>query len=481
MKIQFVNATLGGDFSAIDIAITSLATYLNERTNHSATISDLTFHRRDWKRHLAKNIESDKPDMIGISANTLYMQYIKTVVNEIKANYSIPIVLGGYHASIHPQDTMGIDGVDYVCIGDGEYVLTELLNRYSKKESMDGLAGLWAKEDGRILKNPTGSFIEDINSLPIPDYDLWKDLDKYFYFLGMIYMIGTRGCPYRCTYCDATGISDSVRGRYYREKDPRKYAQEIALQYRKYKKRGLRLAQLFDQVFTMNEKWLEEFCDEYRKEGLADKFKFSAFSRIDHINEKKAKILGKSGCALLRVGIESGDPYIRNEIYKKNISDDEIRHIFKVCKAEGIDFTAFYMLGGPAETPETLNKTIALARELDAARSAFFIYKPFTEDGFKQIVMHDGWIDKKRWEAADNITFGAVVASKKLTPRQVEYYQKKAYFWTFGKRLLRMIKRLKIRYFTRLAVYLWRGMRNGLDLSYLLIYYHIYSYDNVDK
>ena len=80
-----------------------------------------------------------------------------------------------------------------------------------------------------------------------------------------------------------------------------------------------------------------------------------------------------------------------------------------------------------------------------------------------------------------NAALGAVVASKKLTPGQVEYYQKKAYFWTFCKRLIRMIKRLKIRYWTRLAVYLYRGIRNGLDLSYLLIYYHIYSYDNVDK
>ncbi len=73
MKVKFVNATLGGDYSALDIAITCLATYLNERTPHRATITDLTFRRRVWKEKLLADIDRDAPDLIGISANTMYM------------------------------------------------------------------------------------------------------------------------------------------------------------------------------------------------------------------------------------------------------------------------------------------------------------------------------------------------------------------------------------------------------------------------
>lgn len=481
MHVTFINSLLGGDFSALDISITALATYLNERTRHSASIIDLTFHRRHWKKTLREGIEKNQPDMVAISCNTMYMQYVKTIMKEVKTQYKLPIILGGHHASIYPEETFSIEGCDALCIGDGEEPLTRLLDSCSEKKDAKGIRGIWIKNNGTLLKNQGGCFIDNIDDLPIPDWDLWADLDKYFYHLGMLYIIGSRGCPYKCTYCDAHGIAKAVEGKYFRMRNPIKYAQEIAYQWRKYKNRGLRLAQLFDPVFTMKDDWVEAFCDEYRAQGIEKEFKYSVFSRIDHLNEKKIKLMAKSGCAILRVGVEAGDSFIRNEIYKKNVSDEQIRRMFKLAKGYGIRFTAFYILGGPCETPGTLQKTIDLAYEIDGERSAFFIYKPFTQEGVKQIMEYGGWIDQERWSKADNITFDAVVYTKELTPKQVEWYQKKAYLWTFGRRLLRMIIRQGPKYFIRLFTYMYKGLKDGLSFSYLLTYYHIYGYDNVDK
>ncbi|MFH1258877.1 MAG: radical SAM protein [Elusimicrobiota bacterium] len=480
MHIQFINV-VGGDFSALDIAITNLATYLNERTTHRASIVDLTFHRHHWKKHLRKGIEKHKPDVIGFSTNTMYMQYVKEVVEYIKKDYQLPIILGGAHASIHPEKTLLLPGVDAVCVGDGEFVLAEYLNRLSANKSLEGVAGLWIKDRERIVKNEGGSFIKNIDDLPLPNWDLWEDLDEYFYFLGMLYIQGSRGCPYKCTYCDAHGIADAVQGDYFRFRDPVKYAQEIAYQWGKYQRRNLRLAQLFDPVFTIKDQWLTAFCQEYSRLGMNNKLRFSAFSRIDHLDEKKIKLLSRSGCALLRVGLEAGDENIRNEVYKKKISNRQIRSIFKLAKQYGIGFTAFYILGGPGEDRSTLQRTLDLALELDANRSAFFIYKPFTKEGLEQITRYGGKIDEERWQKADNITFGAVVQLPDLSLAQIEWFQKKAYFLTFGRRLLRMLIRLKWRYFIHLAIYLCRGLRQGLDWRYLLIYFHIYAYDNIDK
>ena len=481
MRISIINSLLGGDFSALDIAITNLATYVNKRSRHNASIIDLTFHRRRWKRALRKGIEKYRPDVIGISSNTMYMKYVKTIMREIKSEYGLPVVLGGHHASIYPDEAIKLADCDAVCIGDGEESLVGFLDRREEKASMEGLRGFWVKENGRLIKNEPGQFRENLDDLPIPDWDLWEDLDRYFYYLGMLYMIGSRGCPYRCTYCDAHGIKDAVPGKYFRLRSPESYAQEIAYQWNKYRGRNLRLAQLFDPVFTMYDDWVERFCSEYRRLGLQKEFRYSVFSRLDHLNEQKIRTLAQSGCAILRVGVEAGDPYIRNTIYKKEISDEKIREIFSIAKASGIVFTAYYILGGPSETPGTVNKTIRMARELDAARSAFFIYKPFTKEGVQLLSEHGGWVDNKLWREADNITFDAVVYTKDLTPLQVEWYQKKAYFLTFGKRLLRMIGRQKHRYFFRLFLYLCKGLLDGLDRSYLVTYYHIYSYDNVDK
>jgi hypothetical protein len=139
------------------------------------------------------------------------------------------------------------------------------------------------------------------------------------------------------------------------------------------------------------------------------------------------------------------------------------------------------MLGGPGEDRSTIEKTISFARELDANRSAFFVYKPFTLEGLKQVVEHGGIVDENLWKKADNITFDAVIKLKDLSPGQIEWLQKKAYFFTFGKRLLRMILRQTLMYFVRLFIYMAKGAKYGLDKRYCLIYYHIYGYDNVDK
>ncbi|MBN2422199.1 cobalamin-dependent protein [Candidatus Woesearchaeota archaeon] len=481
MRIQFINPLLGGDYSALDIAITSLATYLNERTKHRATILDFTFHRRHWKKHLHKWVRQDKPHVIGMSSNTMYMQYIKTIAKEIKKHYRIPIILGGYHASQYPDETLNIKEIDAVCIGDGEYALTEYLSKSEQKKPLKGIKGIWAKNKNRIIKNQGGCFIKEINELPIPNWDLWKDLDKYLYYLGMIYFIGTRGCIYKCSNCDAIGIKNSVEGSYYRIRDPVDYAHEIKHQYEKYKNRGLRLAQLFDQIPTIDYNWLRKFCDEYIKLKMNKKLKYSMFSRIDHLNEEKLRILGKSGCALLRAGIETGDESLRKKIFKKNISNAKIKKIFRIAKRYNVGFTAFYILGNPGDNKKTINKTIKFAQRLDANRSAFFVYKPFTKESIEQIIMHGGEIDKKRWEKADNIIYKSVIKLKGLSPREIEFLQKKAYFVTFGKRLIKMIKTQKIKYFTRLFNYVIKGLKDGLDPAYLLPYYHIYGYDNIDN
>ena len=481
MRLAFINSCLGGDYSALDIAITSLATYINKTTSHQASVIDLVFHRRHWQELLRKEIEQKQPDIIGISCNTMYMQYVEKIMKEIKQNFKLPIILGGHHASIYPDQTLSIPECDAVCIGDGEEPLSVFLDRFSCGKSASGIKGIWFKENGKIIKNQPGCFNQDLDNLVFPDWDLWQDLDKYFYHLGMLYLIGSRGCPYKCTFCDAHGIAEAVNGRYFRMRNPKAYVEEIAYQWEKYKKRDLRLMQLFDPVFTIDCRWLEEFCDEYMAQGLHKQVKFSAFSRIDHLDERKIKLLSQAGCGVIRMGVESGDEFVRTRIYEKNIDNENTRKYFRLLHQANISITAYYMLGGPSESTKTLQKTIDFAVELGGERSAFFIYKPFTEKGRKQICEYGGWIDENRWKKADNITFGGVVCSKDLSPAKVEWYQLKAYFFTFGRRWLKILKRQKHRYFLFLFMYLFRGLRDGLSFPYLITYFHIYAYDNVDK
>ena len=157
MKIQFLNVP-GEDFSSLDIALTQLATYINKRTKHKASITDFTFHRRDWIRHLKNGILKEKPEVIGISTNRMYMQFIMPVIKEIKEKYGLPVILGGAHASVYPDETISIPFVDAVCIGDGEFALDEYLSRLENGRRLTGINGIWVKESAGIIKNQGGCF-----------------------------------------------------------------------------------------------------------------------------------------------------------------------------------------------------------------------------------------------------------------------------------------------------------------------------------
>jgi len=484
MKILLINPMLGADYSALDIGITSLATYINQKTKHEAGILDFTFHQRSWKRHLHRRIARENPDIIGISCSSLYMEYVRKIAREIKRRHGTHILLGGCHPTLEPEGSISIRHCDSICIGDGEHALSEYLDALESGKGAKGIHGIWAKEGGKIIRNPKRPLIDDINSLPAPDWSLWEDLDKYHYFLNMQYFIGTRGCPYNCSNCSELPLRKAVPGKHFRVRNPRAYAAEIKQQYEMSNRKGSRkrsflAAHLFDPVFTFNKKWVKEFCDEYIKLGMAKRLPYSIFARADNLDEEIVQTLAKGGCRVVRIGIESGNEWMRNEVYEKKVSTEQVRKAIALSKKYGLVITGYFMVGGPGETKKTLNDTFRLAKELDVHRPAFFVFTPIPQtSSIEKIKKYGSSINSRRAIQVDNFTFGAVVETGDLTVRKIEGYQHRFYFYFGMRRIFRLIKRKKLRYFTELAVYITKGLYYGLSLKYLLPYFHIMAYDN---
>ncbi|MEM2115671.1 MAG: radical SAM protein [Candidatus Woesearchaeota archaeon] len=480
MRITFINPTLGGDYSALDIAITTLATIINKKSHHLARILDFTFHKRTWREKLKKHIHEFKPNIIGFSTNSLYFKYIIKISEEIKKlNPNIKIIIGGYYATTNPQIIRN-SLFDYLFVGDADETIVEFLNKLEKKKELRNIRGLWYyEEDGTLIHN-AGYFYENLDDLPYLDWDLWEDLDKYFYFLGMLYFIGSRGCIYNCSFCEAREFANAVDPkRYYRKMSPKRFAEELAYQWKKYENRGLRLIQVFDQIPTLEENWIIEFCEHYKKIANINKHKYSMFSRADNLNEKKIKLLKEAGCNMLRIGFEHGDEEIRNKILRKGLSDEKIEEVSTLLKKYRMKSTSYYILGVPGETKKSILKTIKLAKKINSERSAFFIFKPLTNESVKIIEKTGSKMVLNRLNKADNITFKAILKSNDLSAWEIDFFQIYAYLLTFLPRLTKTIKRKPIRYWIELITYLMKGITYGLSLNYLVTYYHIYGYDNI--
>ena len=149
--------------------------------------------------------------------------------------------------------------------------------------------------------------------------------------------------------------------------------------------------------------------------------------------------------------------------------------MIELCKKYKIAVTGYFMLGGPGESKKTLNKTFQLAKDLDLERPAFFIFTPLpTTEVLKKIQNEQSIVDQKRSLAIDNFTFGATIESNDLTTSYVEKFHKKVYAYFMLRRIIRIIKKEKHRYFINLIVYITKGLMTGLDVWYMLGYFHMY-------
>jgi len=379
MKIAIVYPNLDGTPPSLDMGVAYLATYIGQRTHHKVRVIDPTFHKREWASYIRKNIEDFKPDVIGISVVSLYFDYAGKIAKLIKGYWNVPIIVGGFQPMMSPDETMTVEEFDVMCTGEGEYVLEEYLNAMENKTDLRKIKGIWFREGKNIIRNEKREYNQDLDSLPTPDYEYFDDIDKYLYYLQRLYVIGTRGCPYSCTFCAESVLCNINPGKRFRERDPRKYVEEIDHLYNKYKGRGMRLAHIYDAVFSFNEEWLSEWVDEYKKRGLHKKLPFSAFLKADRHNasEKKLKLLAEAGCLQVRIGIESGDDNLRESVIKKKGSGDNIAmDIIKKCNEHGFIVKTYSIFGIPGDTKESMQKTFQYAKTPLIHIPLFFSYTP---------------------------------------------------------------------------------------------------------
>jgi len=346
-------------------------------------------------KEMVDRILSTSPDLVGFSIMTPQLKSALAVSAALKeARPSLPIVLGGAHICSTFDDTFSLsDKFDFAVFGEGEETMMEIVKKMengSFPDCLEGVCGvIYRNGNGKIIKNPPRSWITNLDSLPSLNYDM-LDITRYRIptMVGnyVIAMMISRGCPFKCAFCDAP----TTTGKKIRFRSPEKAVEDIRHNYDKY---GARSFSFRDSTFSANRKWVFDFCEAIIKSGM--KISWRCGTRVNCVDDELLKIMKQAGCYTMNFGVESGHPDILKTL-RKGIKIKEIEHAHDLARKHGIRTYSTFLVGSPGETEETMRATIDLAKKIRPNLAMFFITIAYPGTVLYEEALRDGLI-KPRW------------------------------------------------------------------------------------
>ncbi|MBF0545874.1 MAG: cobalamin-dependent protein [Candidatus Riflebacteria bacterium] len=319
---------------------------------------------RTWKL-LRKLVKEQKPDYIGITAmTTKFGSVIQTARFCREELPNIPILIGGPHATTMPDLTLEIPQVDFVVRGEADETLPDLLKALKDKKEIVDMPGVSFKKGNKVFHNPPRPFVKNLDSIPFPDRGALLHPESYS-SEDMGVMLTSRGCPYLCSYCF------HMWERKVRFRSTENIINEIKQVKAKY---GTPQFSFKDDSFTVKESHVLNLCEALDKEKL--KIGWSCTTRVDLLKDSLLKIMKKSGCNVLSVGVESGSERILAET-EKGITHSQIRSAARLLNENRIFWSGYFMIGLPTETEKDIEETLAFVGKVKPYYSGLGVYNPF--------------------------------------------------------------------------------------------------------
>ena len=350
-------------------------------------------------------ILKDKPDIVGITCKTLWVKNAHRVAAALKKeNPNLLIVAGSNHVTALPERSLReFSSFDIIIIGEGEITFLEMIKALNEGKDPSGVNGLAFSINGRVHITPPRARIRDLDSLPMPAYDLLPELSVHYKpvlaycdKLPAFSIVASRGCPMRCTFCDRGVFGNSVT----------KHSPEYTVKLIKelYYKYGIRYLMFDDDNLLQDKRHLIRLLELMKESGL--KIPFTCQSRVDTLDEERLKLLKQAGCRHILFGIESGSQRILDAM-KKGITVEQIRNAVRITNKAGIKPAGFFILGYPGETEETMQETVNLIRECKLSDVGVFLFSPLPgSEIYNDVNKYGTYIeDWDKGNAFDDIVF----------------------------------------------------------------------------
>ena len=379
MRVLFINPAMEKYTRQVSfpLGIMSIATYL-QSNGHVVRIIDRTIKTTK----IEKEIESFKPDIVGVSVYSLKSFSDAEKVTLAAKKFGAKTVWGGIFASLDTEFVFKNIDVDFISVGEGEATWLELVDAIENEGDVYSVPGLAYKTKDKVVFTPEREFI-DLAILPPIDFSL-VDVEKY---LGPMYgckktalLYMSKGCYGQCTFC----FNSKFHKRCHRSRPIETFLYEVNDLMNNY---GVDCIYFADELFGINKEDLHFQCNAFIESGLG--FKWVAQTRIGCFDQEDFYLMKKAGCVAVDFGIETGSPQMLKTI-KKNIPYKKIKETFEYCKNADIVSLANFIIGFPGETEEQLRETIKMAIEIPSTQRTFFFFMPGPGSEFYEELVKSG-------------------------------------------------------------------------------------------
>ena len=381
-------------------------------------------------------------DVVGITGTVMVAHELLKIASLIRKKYpSTFLVVGGPFFNALPKETMKTGVFNVGILGEAEFVFPKLVNAFEKGLEFKEVNSIVYINKGKLKFTGSPAVIKNIDMLPFPARHLLPNLKFYnpkalYKSLPSTTLISSRGCPNRCIFCD-----NSIFRKQVRMHSPERVIKEIELLINKY---GIRELVFIDDNLTLNHKRILKICKLIRDKNIS--ISWRCLARVDTISKDLLKEMKKSGCWLVAYGIESGNQTILDYI-QKGINLNQIKKAVKLTNEAGIESFAYFMLGFPIDTKQTIDDTIKFALSLNLDYITFNKTAIYPGTKLYNILLKSSSFSKINWfeKSPKYVYYHPNISSKEL-----EFKRKRAYlhFYLHPQYLFKKLR--KINSFTQL-------------------------------
>jgi radical SAM superfamily enzyme YgiQ (UPF0313 family) len=325
------------------------------------------------EKEIEELIKEKDPFVVGLRVLTGPCIPRALKISKIAKKLKKPVIWGGPHPTILPEQTLKNKNIDAICIGEGEYTLQDLLRYFEGEIKKVPGAGIKKGKSIKIFE-PQKRFV-GFKEMSMPSWDLLEDIDRYFPDKkhNNLPLSTTRGCAFKCGFCHNSNKNVKCYLGQYRIAEPQRAIDELKF-VQSLVKNKIDYLDVGEDLHLVSYDYAKKFCNAIKKSGIKD-LKWGTSTRYSMLTEKIVNLIAKHKCKRILLGVESGSKRIQ-EFNGKIVELNHAIKIAKLLRKKGIFVTNAYIFGHPTETLEELKKTKEFIKEIPADENLIQLYRP---------------------------------------------------------------------------------------------------------